>query len=248
MANYLSKDSDMATETDVCNIAGGKIGGFGDILNGTAFISGIDDSNKVSTFCKFTFPRVRRRSIVDLASRDVPYRETIRFADLGNELSSVPEIGVYEHAFNLPGDCLSVVRQFNEDSIATRYQPGDYVPAIVNQSYQFETVANAAGNGKILLTDILSNSAQTSAFIEYVIDIPTVGDWSEQMIDAVATLLAAELCPVVGRDMETRLALTQEYLAKSIPDAKRVNQKGFNNSARPIRDFKGGRSTTLPTV
>ena len=232
----------MGTETDLANIALGKIGGAGDALSGNAFISSIDGTDKVSTFCKFSLPRVRRRVIIDLASRDCPFRETIRFADLGSAIDSddLPEIGQYDYAFNIPSDCLIVIRQFDEGSIATRLKPADYVSK-ENTDYQWEIIANAEGNGSIILTDTLSNYDGDSAFVEYSIDITSVNSFSEQLIDCIATLLASELCPVIGRDMESRVAMTQEYYQKSIPDAKRVNQKGYNNSARAIDDYKGGR-------
>ncbi len=239
----------MPTETDVCIIALGKFSGSGDTLSGNAFISSIDGDDRVSTFCKFTFPRVRRRVIVDLATRETPFSETVRFADLGAQIDSdnTPEIGRWRYAFNLPGDCLVPVCQFNENFTSTRHFINNQSRTVAIK-YQFETLTNKEGNGKILVTDVFSNLDGNSAFIEYVIDIPVVGAWSEQMIDAVATLLAAELCPVVGRDIETRLAFTQEYYAKSIPDAQRVNQKGFNNSVRNIPNYLGGRSNVLTTV
>jgi len=232
------------TETDLCNISLGKIGGAGDQLQGNAFISSIDGTDNVSTFCKFSLPRVRRRSIIDLAIRECPFRETVRFKDLGAEISDAPEIGQWQYAFNLPSNCLVVIRQFNENSISTRKHPTNYQTR-TNVNYQWEMIANAKGNGKILLTDTLSNYDTDSAFIEYAIDITTVGAFSEQMIECIATLLAAELCPVVGRDMEARAAMMQEYYLKSIPDAQAFNQTGFNDTARTVQDLSGGRNKTL---
>lgn len=234
------------TETDLCNIALGKIGGAGDQQQGNAFISSIDGSDNVSTFCKFTLPRVRRRSIIDLATRECPFRETIRFADLGAAIADddTPEIGQWRYAFNLSSDCLAIARQFNENSINVRQHPTAHQTRS-NVNYQWETIANKKGNGTILLTNTLSNYSGDSAFIEYAIDIKAVGAFSEQMIECVATLLAAELCPVVGRDMETRATLMQEYYLKSIPDAQRVNQSGFNSTARTVPDLSGGRNKNL---
>ncbi len=233
------------TETDICNIALGKLSGAGDALNGNPFIGSINSRNKVSTFCKFTFPRVRRKSIVDLAARKSPFRETVRFLDLGAELDSTPEIGAYEHAFNLPEDHLAIVSQFDEDSIDIRFQPADYNSPEINITYQFETIANAAGNGTILLTNVLSNTARDSAFIEYVVDITSVNAFSENMIEVIATLLASELSPVVGRDIETRQAMLAEYEQLAIPNAIKANQTQLNNSARPISNYNGGRASTL---
>ena len=235
------------TETDIANLALGGLGGAGDAVDGNAFIASIDGDDKTSQWCKLNFPRARRRSIKDLATEGLPFRSTVRFKDLGAELSAsnLPEIGNWTHAFNLPANCLDVVMQFNEDMIASRRQPADYVSNVANIEYQWETIANKAGSGKILLTDTLSNSAQTSAFIEYVIDTPDTGGFSEELINCIATLLASQIAPIVGKDLDTSNVMLARYLELAIPDAKRANGGGFNNSARPIADYKGGRNEVL---
>ena len=231
----------MASTTEVANLALGKVGGAGEQNNGNAFIGDIDDPGKVASWLKLAFPRMRRRVIKDLAVRKCPFRSTIRFADLGAELAETPEIGQYQYAFNLPGDCLEVVRQFNESHMSDRARQGP-VPV----EYQWETVANAAGTGKILLTNILTNLDGDSAFIEYVIDTPNTNSFSEEMIDCVATLLASEVGLMVGASRELRKDMLLQYIQLVIPNAQRANQKGFNNSARAIPDYSGGRSTRAP--
>lgn len=231
----------MASETEVCNLALGKVGGAGEQLNGNAFLGSIDDPGKVASWCKIAFPRMRRRAIIDLAVRKCPFRSTIRFADLGSELAETPEIGQYQYAFNLPGDCLAVVRQFNESHMSDRARQGP-VPV----EYQWETVANSAGTGKILLTNILTNIDGDSAFIEYVIDTPSTNSFSEELIDCIATLMASEIGLMIGASGELRKDMLLQYIQLVIPNAQRANQKGFNNSARSIPDYSGGRSTRAP--
>jgi hypothetical protein len=233
----------MPTETDICNYAGGKIGGFGETESASAFISSINGRDKVSAWCKLNFPRVRRKAISDLAAKKCPFRETLRFADLGGAIVAAerPELGAYDYAFNLPGNCIAVINQFDEDSIATRYQPADYVPAKTNINYQWETIASKDGTSPILVTNVLSNTAGTSAFISYVIDITNVNAFSEDLIECIAYLLASRVCPVVGRDIKTSDNMMLKYLEVAIPDARRANQTQFNNSARSITDYKGGR-------
>ncbi len=232
------------TETDLCNKAGGKLGGFGDVLNGNAIIASIDGADKVSTFCKFSLPMVRRKAIADLANLGTPFRETIRFVDLGAELDSnaLPEIGQYEHAFNLPGDYLGLVMQFNENFMQQRQASKGSQSTLVPIIYQCEIVADKAGTGKILLTNTLSNAENTSAFIEYVIDITEPNTFSPDLVECIATLLASVLAPVVGRDIETSDNMLIKYKEIAIPDAKRANQKGFNATVRSIPDLSGGRS------
>lgn len=231
----------MPTETDISNLALGKLGGAGDVQSGNALISSIDDDDEVSVQCKLNFPRARRRTIIDLAIRECPFRSTVRFLDLGTELSSdnIPEIGEYQYAFNLPGDCLDVVSQFDESAILERRRPyGAKSPV----TFQYEIVASKTGNGKILLTNTLSNLARTSAFIEYVIDTPHPGSFTEQMIECIATLLAHLIAPIVGRDMQAGAFMLQQYLEIAIPNAQAANQRGFNDTARTIPDYSGGRS------
>lgn len=236
----------MPTETDICNLALGKLGGAGDALDGNAFIDSIDGDDKVSAWCKISFPRIRRTVITDLATSQASFRSTIRFKDLGNEVGddNLPEIGNWDHAFNIPTDCLMVVSQFSEGSIATRDQraysdPGGMV------FFQWEIVANKAGSGKLLLTDVLSNTDGNSAFIEYVIDTPKTAGFSENMIDCIATLLASEVAPVVGKDMKASTAMRALYEQVVLPKAKKANVTGFNNSARNVKNYRGGRSRAI---
>jgi hypothetical protein len=232
------------TETDVYNLSLGKLGGAGDSETGTAFITSIDGDDKVSQWGKLNFPRIRRRVIKDLATKGSPFRATVRFLDLGTALDTTPEIGQWDYAFTLPGDCLMVVSQFDEDQIAIRKQARPY--QVRSQvEYQWEMVADTAGNGKILLTDTLSNTARDSAFIEFIIDTPNTGSFSEEMIDCIATLMASEVAPIIGRDMEASNVILAKYEQVVLPNAQAANQRGFNNTARSQRDWSGGRSKTL---
>ena len=84
----------MASETEIYNLGLGKLGGAGDALNGNAFISSIDGDDKVSSWGKLAFPRVRRKVISDLAASDAPFRSTARFLDMGVAVAAanLPEI------------------------------------------------------------------------------------------------------------------------------------------------------------
>ena len=237
------------TETEISNLALGKLGGAGEVLGGNAFIDSIDGTDKVSSWCKLAFPRIRRRVITELAVVGAPFRSTVRFLDLGAAIAdaSLPEIGNYSYAFNLPNTVLAVVRQFNEDSIASRDRRA-YRTTETEVNYQWEVMANLAGTGKILVTDTLSNADQDSAFIEHVIDTPATGGFTEGMVDCIATLLASEVAPVVGREMDAsdRMLMRYERVAKK--NAIRENLAGFNHSARQTTNYRGGRSQTITGV
>lgn len=225
----------MLTETDIANLAIGKIGGAGDALNGNATISSIDDNNKVAAWCKTLLPHCRRRSIKDLAKIGCPFRETLVFADLGAEVDadSLPETGQYTYAFDLPGDCLVVIKQFNETEIARRQS---------TVGHNWETVANKNRDGKLFLTDTLSNLDNTSAFIEYCIDIESPSIFSEELIECIATLMASALCPVLGKGMDEKKRMSIEYQFISVPDAQKFNQSQFNGRTDPTTDYTGGRA------
>ena len=235
----------MPSETDIANLALGKLGGAGETLNGNAFLTNLNGSDKVTQWCKFALPIIRKRVIKDLATLRCPFRNTIRFKDLGAELAAdtLPEIGQYLYAFNIPGDYLAFVMQFNENYMQQRQASKGSQSTLSPVIYQCEVVANKAGTGKILLTNDLSNYGGTSAFIEYVIDTPSVGGWSPEMIDCIATLLAAEVAPVLGRDVDTAERMFGRYLKVTVPNAQAANQTGFNATSRVIKDFSGGRSS-----
>jgi len=237
------------TETDISNLALGKLGGAGEVLGGNAFIDSIDGTDKVSSWCKLAFPRIRRRVITELAVVGAPFRSTVRFLDLGAAIAdaSLPEIGNYSYAFNLPNTVLAVVRQFNEDSIASRDRRA-YRTTETEVNYQWEVMANLAGTGKILVTDTLSNADQDSAFIEHVIDTPATGGFTEGMVDCIATLLASEVAPVVGREMDDSDGMLMRYELVVKKNAIRENLAGFNHSARQTTNYRGGRSQTITGV
>jgi hypothetical protein len=233
----------MPTPTDICNLGLGKLGGAGDAQSGTAFIASIDGDDKVSQWCKINFPRVRRRVIIHLALLKSPFRITVKLKDLGAQIAddSLPEIGQWRYAFDLPKDCLEVTSQFLELATSRRVYSGSQSP-VCPVTYRFETFGNKANDGKILVTDVFSNEACSSAFIDYVIDVENTGGYSEDLIDCIATLLSSEICPVVGRDMETANAQLVKYEQIVVPKAQAANQRGHDNTTKPIPDYSGGRS------
>ena len=65
------------------------------------------------------------------------------------------------------------------------------------------------------------------------------------MVDCIATLLASQVAPVIGKDIKTRQDMYVEYLRVAVPAAQAANQRGFNNMARNIPDYGGGRAKAL---
>lgn len=305
---------------DIANNALGKIGGAGDQLNGEAFITAAlltANADKVSKWVNTKYPIIRKKILADFAAMQCPFRESLKFADLGDDLkeddvdistivssggvvtvttdevhsrstgdtvfladikgtlvtslngttktitvvdttsftldsvtgtsswdhtedtgivSYVPEIGAWTYAFSLPSDYFAMVRHCDES-----YTTKDGV----RKEYQYQPILNKDNDGLILLTNTLSNADADSAYIEYVIDQTGFTLFSSAFEECIATLLAAELCPIIGRNLEVRQRLLLEYDQFTVPNAKRFNQSQQNNSAKTVPDYSGGRSQVL---
>jgi hypothetical protein len=224
------------TETEIANLALIKAGGAGDQSSGAGVIVDINGSDVISQICKILLPVYRKKVIADLSAIKCVPREAIRYKDLGAALSSasLPEIGEWQYAFNLPSDCLAPVRQISEAYLldSTKDMP----------EYRFGTIANKTATGIIFLTNDLTNADEDSAFIEYAIDIPNPKAWSESLKHCIITLYAAELCPMIGKKAEQRTALLAEYKQLTLPDVKKFISSSYNNFAKTIPDYKGGRN------
>lgn len=234
------------TETEVANIALGKIGGAGDQIDGDAFIDDIDaGTDKVTNWIKLQFPVIRKLVITDLAIAGCPFQEASKFADLGAELSAddAPEFAQWEHVFNLPGDYLSMIMQFDEANVQQRYKP--------EFQRKFEVKPNKAADGHVLMTNdytnVVSGGSANSAFIEYAFDLTNTGIWSISLIDCVSTRLAAEISPIVQKP-EQRIPMLTEYDRFTALQAQAFNRTQSNNNARKIPDFRGGRNRTIRTI
>lgn len=154
-------------------------------------------------------------------------------------VSYVPEIGPYEFAFPLPSDYLAAIRQTDE-TIAT--QGG------VKTEYQFLPILNKDEDGFLWLTNHKTNDDADSAYIEYCIDQTTFALFSPGFEEALAMLLAAELCPNLGRDEEVRQRLLAEYRAFTISESKRNNLSQYDNEAHVPANYRGGRSNRITSL
>ena len=154
-------------------------------------------------------------------------------------VSYVPEIGQFIYAFKLPSDYFAMVRQTDEFPLGKpniRDRKSGY------RDYRHKPILNRDGDGFILLTNFLTNCAGNSAYIQYVIDQTDFTLFSPALEECIAMLLAAELCPIVGRDLKTRQAILVEYLKRTVPEAKMFNHGQSDNETRYVPDFSGGRS------
>ncbi len=311
---------------DIANNAGGRIGGYGDQLGGDGRVtqSQLDaNADRVSQWITEKYPVVRKKVITDFAAEKGPFRETLKFANLGPDLkqsdvcitlitsvstvvtvttktvhgrstgdtvflfgidgvdiegdlikslngttptitvlttttftldsivgvdatwdytadtgsvSYVPELGPWTYAFTLPSDFFAPVRQ-TDQTIAT--QGG------VKTEYQARTILNRDGTAFLWLSNELTNDDADSAYIEYCIDQTTFTLFSPGLEEAIAMLLAAELCPNLGRDLDTRQQLIAEYERFTVVQSKKNNLSQYNNFAHVPTNYRGGRSKRI---
>ena len=315
----------MATEAvDIVNMALGKIGGAGDQVDGSAFVSSLSDTDSVSSFCNTAYPQVRKKVIIDLALRDAPFRETAKYADLGADIKALdkdistievgasptytitvttdedhdlstgdtvallkidgdggitglngttytitvtdtdvftlddttgdsdydhtadsgvvslsPDVGGWLYVFDLPSECIAVVKQLDETF--TNYLKH-------RTKYRFETALNKDSDGLVLMTNNYTNASGDGAFVQYVIDQDDPTIFCNELIECIATRLAAELCPVVGRSLKTRQEMMMEYLQVKIPEAMAYNLGQFDNRSKPETDYLGGRGEVSQSI
>lgn len=212
------------TKLQIVNRALGMISGAGDQINGQAFLPNLTGSDAVTNLINTVYDQIRQQVITDLALRKTPFRETVKYADLGAEVDTdLPEIGAWEYVFELPDDCFIVVMQFKEDCLCSQKQLPDY---------QWEKILNSDGDGWLFLTNTLSNIDGDSAYIQYCIDQDDESMWSAPFASCVSCLLAAEIAPIINKNDEARKGFLAEYNTLWIPLAKRFNQSQYNYYAR----------------
>jgi hypothetical protein len=158
-------------------------------------------------------------------------------------VSYCPEMGPWSYAFILPSDFFTIVRQCDE----LYTSDADYtVRQGVRKKYQCQPILNRDGDGHLLLSNDLSNANADGAYIEYCIDQTTFALFSDAFEECIATLLAAEMCPILGKNMKVRQDLLLEYDQYTVPAAKRAIQSQIDNSSKSVLpDYSGGRSAVL---
>jgi len=74
---------------DIANNAGYRLGGFGDQNNGNGEVTAVQltaDDDRISNAINAKYPVVRKRVIKQFAATKTPFNETVKYADLGDEL------------------------------------------------------------------------------------------------------------------------------------------------------------------
>ena len=177
--------ADETTATEVCNMAFIKLG--------EPVIGAIYDGTPQAALCLVLYPRIRNEVLFKL--------KRTSFADLGAALSGASLVAAaeWDYQFNLPADCITVVRQTDEEDQITSY------PYDIKRG--------------VLLTNDYSNEDGDSAYIEYVYLNENAATYHPMETDAIATLLAAELAPTIKGKENYREGLLQEFELIALPQA-----------------------------
>jgi len=77
----------MATDSlELINAGFLKLGGAGDQFGNVPFLPNLNGDDNLTLRSIDTYARVRKKTITDLAVRKSPFKETLKFADLGDDL------------------------------------------------------------------------------------------------------------------------------------------------------------------
>lgn len=169
----------MASEVQICNLALLK---FGNIT-----INSLEDSTEQAQACKELYP-LMRDELMSLHE----WNFALGRADISSELANTPAFQ-YDHAYQLPVDCLRVVELYG-------------------------TQAKWAREGN----DFLTNQDE-EIFIRYIKKATTTGDFSQVFVNSLAVRLAGELVAKIKEDKNMRLELLSELERVILPEAFRIN-------------------------
>lgn len=184
----------------ICNRGLAKLSGGED----TRTISALGTSgDKTSELCDLLYTPTRKEVLVRMRPQ-----ECCEYEDLGDESASTMEKADWEYIFDLPSDCLHVIRQTDE-----QYHK-------INYDHEVKLSK--------LFTNALSNDDGDSAYIEYVVNETDGSKFSEELVNAIATKLASELAPrIVGGEggRLLRIDFLDEFEKLILPLAKGINRR-----------------------
>lgn len=169
----------MANEIEVCNVALSRVG--------ANSIQSLNDATREARVCKTHYEIAR-----DATLRDHDWQFARREVVLALLVETSEE---YDYVYQYPSDCVAARRIVN----AASNDPVDRIP--------FGVGANAAKNGKVILTD------QEDAVLVYTAKITNATVWDSQFVDAMAWRLASELAVPLNADSPMAVNLMRQYLA-----------------------------------
>ena len=183
---------------NICNQSLAKLAGGKNSIKITA----LGDGTKTSDLCDLLYTPNRK----EVLARGY-WEEVVYYADLGSESSYSGEYGDWDYVFDLPSNCLRVLKQTHESCIETEYRCEIF-------------------QGK-LFTNVYTNDDNDSAYIKYVKNETDASVFSQELINCIATKLAAELAPqTLGGETgyTRRFRLLEEFEKLVLPTNESVNQ------------------------
>ena len=183
-------------EIEICNLALAKVGGGID----TVTITSLSGTDPTSVLCKLLYTPKR-----EIVLKRMKPQECLYYAEL-TASSFSGEKAEWDYVFDLPSGCLQVCRQIDEQWHKITY------PHEIKQ-------------GK-LFTNVYSNEDGDAAYIEYVKNETDASVFSVEVVDAIATLIASDLCPrIPGGEWgwKRRQELLEEFETLVLPNAIGIN-------------------------
>ena len=220
--------ADITADTDIANLALLELS--------ITVIKDITVDGDTEAKCRIILPAARRTVIEQFASMETPFKETLKYADLGAEIAEAdrPEMGTWRHAFTLPDDYFAIVGQYRQSECHWRHCD--------REKYAHDIILNKNGNGKVFLTNDLTNEDHDSAYIEYCIDPTSPSMWSQNLKNCVVTLMCAALTPPLAETKgEKRRNFLLEYEVKVMPNAKTFNLSQEQKRIDRPMNYLGGR-------
>ena len=72
---------------NICNLAGARLGGFGEQASASGQISSLAGTDAISVQCNAHYSKAIQQVIIDMAILEAPIRQTVKNAELDNELT-----------------------------------------------------------------------------------------------------------------------------------------------------------------
>jgi len=182
----------------MCNLGLAKLGGGKDTIS----ISSLSDTDPTSVLLNRLFNPTRKRVI-----KRGNWQETTKYGEAAESSTYTGEYGDWDYVFDLPADYLLLIKQTHEDNLDTEY------PCEVVDSQIF--------------SNVYTNSDGDAAYIKYKWNNTTYSEYSDELIEAVATLIAAEAAIQIlkGEEAEKkRHYLLREFEELVLPVSDSVNQ------------------------
>lgn len=182
----------------ICNRSLAKIGGG----ENARTITALGDGTPTSDLCDLLYTPARKTVLKRMKPQEVSF-----YADLGDESSFGGEKAEWDLVFDLPSDNLIVCRQTDE-----KYHK-------INYPYQIKQ--------NKLFTNVFSNEDGDSAYIEYIKNETDGSVFSEEVINAIATLMAADLTPRITSGewgWKRRQDLLEEFESLVLLNAQGINR------------------------